>query len=159
MNTIFYNLMYQLKKSFGSSIDYVQLEKSEVNHQTGSREIVRKVLPLPCVLLPQSQMRKFVQDIGYLAANKNFTYGGLNDFLDVSFILDPNDLPSEFNRDLDGYITYGHRRYEKVSFEYLQDFAIVLRVKGVQGAYPFAQVRACSCDKLELAGRVVVELN
>ena len=159
MNTIFSNLLYQLKRQFGSSIDYVQLEKSEVDHDRGTRTIERVVFPLRVVQLPASLMRKFVQDIGYLAANKNFTYGGLNDLQDVSFVLDPNDLPSRLDQSLDGFIHWQGQRLEKVSFDWLLDAAIVLKVRGVKGAVPYAEVRSQTQSRLQMQGRVTYELN
>jgi hypothetical protein len=73
-------LLYAFKRQWGTEFDYVQILESTADDRTGSRTIKREVVRLPAIKLPLSQLRKFIQDIGYLAADKNFTYGGLNDY-------------------------------------------------------------------------------
>lgn len=140
-------------------IDYVTIISSVADDDTGEFEIEREVLRLPVVLMPEDRTRKFIQDIGYLAADKNFTYGGLNDYNTVTFLIDKYDLPTDWKQDLAGYIVKGNKRYDKVSFISLFDEAFVLVTKGVEGALPYARPKRRVCGKLELQQRADCELN
>lgn len=152
-------LLYGLKRQWGSMFDYIQILKSESDDRTGTRRIQREVIRFPAVLLPENQLRKFIQDIGYLAANKNFTYGGLNDFNTLSLIIDINDLPKNFDVNLNGYINHNFKRYERVSFTNIFEQAFLLTVRGVEGANPYAQLADYTFNRLQIQGRVSFELN
>lgn len=158
-STMIRRLLYAFKKQWGATFDYIQIRQSEVDDRTGQRQIERKVIRFPAVKLPISQLRKFIQDIGYLAANKNFTYGGLNDYNTMHILIDSNDMPRGFEPELNGYITLNHKRYERVSFDNVFDTAFILTVRGVEGASPYAQVPAGTYNRLQIQGRVDVELN
>jgi hypothetical protein len=152
-------LLYTFKRQWGAEFDYIQIIRSEVDDRTGRRQIDRNVLHFRGVLLPLNQLRKFIQDIGYLAANKNFTYGALNDFNTFNILFDIHDMPPEFNPELNGYITHGHKRYERVSITSFYDQAYLLTVRGVEGANPYAEVRQRAFNTLQIQGRVTYELN
>lgn len=154
-----HDLLYAFKRQWGTDIQYVQILTSKVDDNTGSREINRQVFDLPAVKLPIATLRKFIQDIGYLAANKNFTYGGLNDYNTVRLLISAADLPDGFNVDLDGYIVLNNKRYERVSFDNVFGECWVLQVRGVEGANPYARVTRPAFDILTLTQRVRVELN
>lgn len=151
-------LLYSLKRDWGATFEYVQLIESELNLSTGSRRIQRKAFQIPGVLLPQNQIRKFMQDIGYLAADKNFTYGALNDFNTLKFLFDKDDVP-ENALDLNGYIVYNGKRYDRVELGEMQDTAILLLARGVEGSAPYSTVEQSAHNTLQIGGRVIVELN
>lgn len=152
-------LLYSLKRQWGAEFDYVQIISSELNDRTGSREIRRDVFRIPAVLLPQQTVRKFIQDIGYLAADKNFTYGGLNDFNKLTLLIDRNDLPKTFDINLNGYVNYGHKRYERVKIDNLFEVAFLLTSQGVEGANPYATISRRADNLLAIQQRVTYELN
>lgn len=152
-------LLYALKRQWGTSFDYVQILLSEADTRTGDRRIQREVFPLPAVLLPQSQVRKFIQDIGYLAANKNFTYGALNDFNTITLLIDATDVPPNLNVDLNGYINHENKRFERVVFTGLAGAAYLLMARGVEGAYPYAKMDTPTFNRLDFQERVSYELN
>lgn len=155
----FARLLYALKRRWGTVFDYIQIETSEADNRTGSRTIKRQVLHLPAVLLPQSQIRKFIQDIGYLAADKNFTYGALNDYNSMSFLLDYSDLPKGFKPELNGYTNWHGKKYERVRLDDLGGQALLLTVQGVEGALPYARIDEGTHNALAIQGRVSYELN
>lgn len=152
-------LVYALKRQWGVELTYVQIVSSKLDDRTGSREIERRVITFKGVVLPQHLARKFIQDIGYLAANKNFTYGALNDFNKLTVLFDRAELPMGFQPELNGYINYNGRRYERVSFDNLLEEAFVLVAQGVEGANPYAVIDVRAESRLQMQGRVVVELN
>lgn len=152
-------LLYSLKRQWGRELSYVQILDSTTDYGTGSRRIDRRVHTLQVVVLPIHTVRKFIQDIGYLAANKNFTYGALNDFNKAMFLFDRAELPDDFQPELNGYINYDGKRYERVSFDNLLDTAFVLVAQGVEGANPFSIIDVRAESKLQIQGGVAVELN
>ena len=156
---LMHRLLYALKRQWGTSSSYIQILLSEADTRTGSRVIKRQVLSMPAVLLPQSQARKFIQDIGYLAANKNFTYGALNDFNTISLIVDKADMPPHFDPELNGFIIHDNKRFERVSFTNLFDTIYILLARGVEGSYTFAQQDESTFNRLYLQEIVNYELN
>lgn len=161
MNTRFIkNLLYKLKKDYGTTLKYISLVQSEVNFDTGTRDIIKNSHELTVVALPRTLSRKFIQDIGYLAANKNFTYGALNDYNDIKFIVDRDDLPKGLNIEIDGYVIYNGKRYEKVSFEIIEhEIAFMLTCKGVEGAKPYDINKIKVKSSFQLQQGVSFELN
>jgi hypothetical protein len=153
------HLLYAFKKQWGGQFDYIQILTSEADARTGDRNIQRTVLRFPAVKLPITQARKFIQDIGYLAANKNFTYGGLNDFNTVTLLIDINDLPNGFKIDLNGYLIHDQKRYERVSFSNLAGAAYLLVARGVEGALPYARISEYAQSTLQIQSRATYELN
>jgi hypothetical protein len=152
-------LLYAFKLQWGATFDYIQITQSDVNDRTGERQIERNVLPFKGVFLPVNQLRKFIQDIGYLAANKNFTYGGLNDYNTLNILIDIDDMPTGFNPDLNGYIVRDHKRFERVSFTEFYGQAFLLTVRGIEGANPYARISQSTYNRLQIQGRVSFELN
>lgn len=152
-------LLYSLKKDWGTTFDWVQIIESVVNDRTGTRQIQRQVFTIPGVLLPQSQARKFIQDIGYLAADKNFTYGALNDYNNLKFLVSIDDIPPECKLELNGYLNYNHKRFERVSFDNLAEAAFLFIARGVEGANPYARIEQPTFNVLQIQQRVTFELN
>ena len=152
-------LLYAFKRQWGATFDYIQILDSTVDDRTGLRQIKRKAVSVPGIMLPTNQLRKFIQDIGYLAANKNFTYGGLNDYNTLNILIDIDDMPRDFKPELNGYITRDHKRYERVSFTEFVGQAFLLTVRGVEGANPYAQIADNTFNRLQIQGRVSFELN
>lgn len=149
-------IVYSLRKQYGSSLRYIELLSSDVNRTTGRRTIVKKTHDIDVVHLPAMLMRKFIQDIGFLAANKNFTYGGLNDFNSVGFLFE--DLC--FDPNLNGYIVWQEQRYEKTSIENFNNGeAYLLMCKLVQGGEAFDVEPVNAGNTFQMQGVATCELN
>lgn len=136
MNTRFVaDIVYDLIKDFGGDIRYIVINSSVLNEETGKRAIDKTLYSFTAAIAPQEMVRKFVQDIGYLAADKNFTYGGLNDYNSVLIIVDGEDVT--FNPDLDGYVIYDNQRYSKARMTRIGDgVAYIFQLKKVMGDLP-----------------------
>lgn len=158
-NTVIRRLLYALKRQWGGTLDYVQIQLSQVNDDTGARDITKQVFCLPVIVLPKKIARKFIQDIGYLAADKNFTYGALNDFNTISFIILANDLPEGFDVNLNGYVNYLGKRYDRQVIDDLFGEAYVITVQGVSGSTAYNQMGVKAQNTLQMQQRVVYELN
>ncbi len=119
----------------------------------------RIAFDLPAVRLPQSQVRKFIQDIGYLAANKNFTYGAFNDFTTVMFIINRVDMPAAMNLNLNGWINHGPSRYERKSFIDLLDQAYIVVGQAVEGQLTYQTINLRCGNTLQVNHSITQEQN
>lgn len=152
-------LLYQLKKDYGTRASWVTIVASEADDETGDRQIVRKTYDLPVVRLPQRMVRQFVQDIGYLAANKNFTYGALNDFDVAMFVIDFVDMPKDLDVDLNGWLNFGNLRYDRNKIDRFGDFCFMVTAKALIGPNPYGTLKLQAGSNLLLSQRVKVEMN
>lgn len=110
------NTLYTLKKNHSASIKIVEITRQEQSNITGRRLVERRTLSVKkAVRLPNTLTRTFAQDIAYLAANKNFTYGALNDLKTETFVIDCRDLPRTFVPSLSHYLVYNDKRYDVVN--------------------------------------------
>jgi hypothetical protein len=75
---------YSLKKAYGLPIEILKPTNSEINTQTGKYTTEDFSVPIPRALVLAGTVRpKFVYDLGYLASNNNFTYGGEFNMSDI----------------------------------------------------------------------------
>ncbi len=90
-------ILYRLKRNYGTRILLRRLLKDRTNLETGkvSREYIEVKIKRG-IALPEQLKPSFVYDIAFLAANKNFTYGGLFGSSTRLVILDGKDIPSSF---------------------------------------------------------------
>ena len=107
-------ILYRLKRNYGLPmyIRYTDTPDS-FNYETG--EIVRDLTEVYVrrgILLPVDIKRIFAYDLAYIAAGKNFTYGGFFDKATRMVIIDAKDLPTGFIITRNMYINFQSRRYE-----------------------------------------------
>ena len=87
-------ILYRLKRNFGLPA-ILRVPADTYNVQTGvvtpnnTDYNIRRA-----ILLPRRSLRDFVYDLSFIAANKNFTYGGLFDASRRMIIIDTKELPS-----------------------------------------------------------------
>lgn len=121
--------IYKLKRRFGSSVTFKRIDESETpDYTTGVIEdqyieskTVRNVIFLPFAL-----SRNFSYDLSYIAANKNFTYGGFYDTEISTIVCDKRDLCG-FSLDLDSWVMVCDVRYQvKKVLEAYQDSSILI---------------------------------
>lgn len=155
----FHALLYNLKKDWGTKISWVTVFADEVDPRTGDREIVRQAYDLSAIRLPSKMVRQFIQDIAYLAANKNFTYGGLNDFVTAMFVIEPRDLPRGLDVNLNGWINHNGQRLDRSGIEFLGNFCYLVTTKAIEGDQQYATIRRRQESNLQLRQRVVLEMN
>lgn len=105
--------LYDLKKRHKAEIKIIEIVSQEQSNFTGQRIVNRKTINIKkAIRLPYDLKRSFAQDIAYLAANKNFTYGALNDYKTETFVIDFRDVPNNFVPNLSHYIAYKNRRFD-----------------------------------------------
>lgn len=107
-------IIYNLKRQFGLLM-YVQYPSGNDVYNLETGEITRTITDIKIkrgVLLPEDTMRKFIYDLSFIAANKNFTYGGFFEKGSRVVLIDVKDLPKGFIIKNEMYINFHNRRYE-----------------------------------------------
>ena len=107
------HIIYALKRAYGVRVTLLKPDDAGTyNLKTGqilrsyTEKVVRK-----CIVLTGREVRKFVYDLSYIAANKNFTYGGFFDINERLMIVDKKDLKN-FAIDLNCVAIYNSRQYK-----------------------------------------------
>lgn len=130
--------LYSLAKDYGGSFDLYQFVSEDVDQKTGKRTSQRNRIRIPkAILLPASLSRKFSYDLSFIAANKNFTYGGLYDINTRVVIVESRLLPKGIIFTLDDIITIGQTRLEVQGIEDIAGYGVVLTVKETLGSVPY----------------------
>ena len=141
-NSIRRNL-YDLKKTWGVQVDWFRLLGSAFNVETGKMVTNWEKFSIRRgILLPSQLDRTAMYSLSYLAANKNFVYGGLFDTDNRMLIIDVRDLPRTFQIDasqpeFNDKIIAEHKRYQlKRVFDFDHSLAWLLHITYVKNSEP-----------------------
>ena len=121
-------LIYKLKREYGVPIFLRQPIVNDVDVTTGEQIRRYNVVSIRrAVLLPSNTVRDFVYDLTYVAANKNFAYGGFFDKDSRVFIIDEkNVLP-----DTSWHMIYQEQKYDIVSVD--NSGPLLIAAKAIKG--------------------------
>ncbi len=106
------SIIYRLKREFGLPAtlrvvdDAYNIETGAVTPSNTGYTIAR------AIILPRRSIRDFVYDLSFIAANKNFTYGGLFDGDRRAIIIDAKDLPAGVRPTQDMIIIFDAEQYD-----------------------------------------------
>lgn len=104
--------LYQLKRDYGTELTYYAVSSENVvDFETGQQTRGRTpyFIRRACVL-SADLTKKFEYDLAFVAANKNFVYGGIFDRDSRIVIIDAADLPEGFTVNTEDYVgCYGKR--------------------------------------------------
>ena len=85
-------IIYRLKRNYGVTVKVVRLSNLQDNLQTGKMSQDKQEITIKRAIVgPALALRDFVYDLSFIAANKNFTYGGFFDTDTSIMILDTKD--------------------------------------------------------------------
>lgn len=107
------NLLYQLTKVMGSKITIFRLVQDDYDLEEGNivrrwdEHIIKRVL-----IMKARQVNDFVYDLSFIAANKNFTYGGYFGYNRRWIIIRKRDLPKSFIPNLTDHVEFEDQRWE-----------------------------------------------
>lgn len=106
-------IIYRLKRQYGLRVIIRQRINSTYDLQTGKQagqeqDIVIQRAP---VFIGRS-MKSFFYDLSFIAANKNFTYGGFVDNNTRIVLFDAKDLPKDFVSSTEDQIIFENRIHE-----------------------------------------------
>ena len=131
--------LYKLKREFGRPIDLYRLNSVTNNVQTGIKSITKTKYPIKRgIILPDSYIKSKVYSLSFIAANKNFTYGGLFNRNIKAVIIDHNDLPSGFEILPEDFINIGQKRFCLKDIDFMDNIGWLLVIEHVDGNPPEA---------------------
>lgn len=103
--------LYILRKDWGQKITIQHFDTVSVNPATGVQDVDYQNYNIRrAIVLPTKEAKKFAYDLSFIAANKNFTYGGIFEQNDVWIIILQKDLP-EYDIVCDDFVIIGTQRY------------------------------------------------
>ena len=106
-------IVYRLKRNYGVTVTLVRLSNLQDSIQTGKMSQTKQEITIRRAIVgPALELRDFVYDLSYIAANKNFTFGGFFDADTRIMIIDSKDLPKGFEPTMDDYVIYEDRPYQ-----------------------------------------------
>lgn len=135
-------LIYTLKQKWGKKAEFYKRlsEVGQVNIETGevTSTITCHVMKHLIVTSPKV-ITKFEYDIGFLAANKNFTYGGFYEPGDLIAIVAWSDLP-QTDVKMEDYFYIGNKRYNIQRFQIIENgVGWILHLRNVPGDKGYRQ--------------------
>lgn len=138
----FRSTLYQLRQDYGTRTDVYRTLFTDTDPETGHRSWTRKRHTVPHgILLPSVLARKFFYDLSYIAANKNFTYGGAVDIKSRVLILDRRELNKDFEIATEDMIVIDMMRYlikDVTDLDY--NLGYLVTMTHVLGAQPFQEL-------------------
>ena len=110
-------ILYRLKRSYGLPATIRRPRSTSQDILTGDiTQVYDEYLIKRVIILPSRNMRDFIYDLSYIAANKNFTYGGFFDSRSRWMIIDIKDCPRGFTLTENCNIVFETRQYEIKEF-------------------------------------------
>ena len=107
-------IIYRLKRQFGI-VMYIGYRDSADTYNLETGQITRDLTYIKIrrgIVLPERHFKDFEYDLSFIAANKNFTYGGIFERGVRNVIIDVKDLPDSFVITTEMYAVFENRRYE-----------------------------------------------
>ena len=149
MNRFIRNTLYQLKRDYGKQLT-LYLETATTNLTTGVRTptstnwVVQRA-----VILPSDWKRKFSYALSFVAANKNFTYGGFFDADRRELVIDATDLPKGLLITNDYHLTIDGFKYLIAEVSQLEEAAgWIIHAKAVSGESPRQVISVKARDRI-----------
>lgn len=136
------DVLYQLSKQYGTPLDIYRVTSSTADTTTGRKTVAKTVCNIKrAIVLPSDVSSRFVYNHTYIAADKQFTYGGLFDINVRTVIVDKRKIPSDW--DLKGenfYAVCDGVKYDfKLVTQTIDHASWVIILKAIEGTPP-AQV-------------------
>lgn len=104
-------VIYNLKRRYGIRLTVLRRASATLNIETGVKTIVRDFYHINRgIVLPSRIHREFYYDLAFIAAAKNFSYGGHVDVTERRLILDARDCA--FEPEVGHWITFDRVRYD-----------------------------------------------
>lgn len=127
-------VLYTLKRGYGFPLTLLKIDEETYDKETGKRTAIIEHLKIKkAIVLPSDFTRKFDYDLAFIAANRNFTYGGFYDTSTRKIIIDATDL-GDWDIEIEDYFIFDEKRWQIArvhEFELQTGFMIMGReVKG-----------------------------
>ena len=134
-------IIYKLKRQYGMQM-YIRYRGSDDEYNLETGDITRDLDYISIrrgILLPKRTITEFSYDLSFIAASKNFTYGGLYEEGTRWVLIDSKDLPRTFTLNTEMSIVFDNRRYkiaehDKVPESLPRGYAWLLRVTEISAS-------------------------
>lgn len=130
------SVIRMLKRKRGQPVTLLRTTTAGTIDWTKGTETGRSVTTLKikkAIIMPAKTLSKFAYDIGYLAANKNFTYGGVYGQSERDMIIDQDDL-GDFVLDLHCRVRFSGSDYNIKQIESYEEanakYLVISRIEG-----------------------------
>ncbi len=124
-------LLYSLKKEYGFDLTFHKMTEQTLDTELGTSEQTFEIKRVKrAIILPDSKQSTFEYDLAFIAAAKNFTYGGSYDTSLRKIIVDKQDL-GDYEIEIRDYIIWDEKRWEVAkisSFELSTGFIVHVRL-------------------------------
>lgn len=152
--------VYSLKRELGQALTLCRTTNNVTDLGTGRQtETLVKLRIGRAVLLPAKAIRDFAYDLSFIAANKNFTYGGFYDHRNRRVLIDRRDIArgdSAWPIDLNMHVILKDERWEvKEIYEYEDEEAILIILDGLKGAQRLDVIAESASDDAGLTDGIV----
>lgn len=154
----FRTTLYQLRMDYGTPTYVYRILTADTN-DSGIRSWTRQRYYVPKgILFPSVLSKKFFYDLSFIAANKNFTYGGNIDLKTRFMILDSAELPRAFQITTDDMIVCNMIRYAIKQIDDLDSqLGYLLSLTNIQGSLPYQELSINVGSKMPILQGVSVE--
>lgn len=149
--------IYALKRQYGQPIVLRRTTGDSTNASTGIQsDTVVEASVRYAVVLPAKMVRAFSYDLSFIAANKNFTYGGLYDHQQRIVLVSKRDVPSDFPIDINMSIVFKNLLYKVKDYQDFEDGEILaLTIDGLKGGLPLAETSISVAQNVGITDRNV----
>lgn len=106
-------IIYKLKRAYGVSVHILTNESMTQDLKTGIIDRQEELIVVRrAIIITPKMSREFAYDLAFIAANKNFTYGGYFDTSKRIMIIDTKDVPSTYSPSLNDCCVYDGARWQ-----------------------------------------------
>ena len=129
--------LYRMLRYSGVPMSVYTETGSGLNPETGRETVSRVYVHLRrCITFSVKQTTRFEYDLSFVAANKNFTYGGLFNVGDRVFILMSEHLPEDFSISVENtFIIFDNAKWDIAAFEKIDhDAGYIISARKTEGS-------------------------
>jgi hypothetical protein len=153
-------IMYQLKRGYGTAGALYRITPGTTNLETGQKSITRVKYSIDrMVVLPFKFTSQGFYGSALLKAGREFSYGGFQE-QDLKYVIvDGLDLPEGFEVLPEDYLIFEHKKFEIVNIEKLEDgLGYKLVANFLRGSIPNEVHEASIYQSIRLTQAAGVEL-
>ena len=147
------NIIYKLKREYGQKLTVYRMTQNDYSVTSGKVTKDYSVQSVKrAIVLPTKIERDFVYDLAFIAANKNFTYGGLFDTNQRVIIIDNRELTTDFVFNLNDHIVFDGNYYTLKTINIAEiKRATLLVTKELVGAFANEHISETVSDNLSVS--------
>ncbi len=127
-------VLYTLKREYGFDITFHKMTGQTLDLEDGTSTQTFEIKRIKrAIVLPDSKRDTFEYDLAFIAAAKNFTYGGSYTTSLRRIIIDRQDL-GDYTIELRDYIIWNEKRWEVAKIDsYELETGFIVQIRLVEG--------------------------